>query len=121
VIKFTGIPTEDDFFIAHLERFTQLTFDHDVKIIAKSAGYPDLHGDYPACAIMQISEKDMASLTSLRLKGYDEVEVDRAYGPCLKAINSPLKRLFYKQAPGELIYVGYNAEKFEVFFDYYSH
>jgi hypothetical protein len=110
------------FFAAHLEQFTGVEFEEGINVIEKAAGYPDLHGDYPACAVMKLSEKNFARLASEKIiNGYEEIEPNKASGLCLESVHMELEHLYYKEAPGEIIYWGYNSKTLEVYFDYYSH
>ena len=118
---FRAFYPEDAFFADHLERFTGVEFEEGMDVVEKSAGYPDIHGDYPACAVIKLSEKNIARLTSAKVDGYKEIEPSRASGVCLKSVDLKLEHLYFKDSPGELIYWGYNSKSFEAYFDYYSY
>jgi hypothetical protein len=111
----------DAFFIAHLEQFTGVKFEQGINVMEKSAGYPDMHGDYPACAVMKLTDANIAKLKSVNVDNYEEINPNKVPVSCLESNSLQLERLFYKEAPGELIYWGYNLKTREVYFDYYSH
>src|SRR3982751_5115802 len=52
----------DEFYIYDFKKVTGLAFPLSGKILTKSASFPDLHGDYNSCALIQVSESDYETL-----------------------------------------------------------
>lgn len=52
----------DDFYKGEFVRVTGLKFPASGRILEKYASYPDMHGDYDSCALIQVSESDYESL-----------------------------------------------------------
>jgi len=63
----------DDFYQREFVRVTGLKFPASGKILKKNASYPDFHGDYESCALIQVSELDYEAL-KISLQGADAKE-----------------------------------------------
>src|SRR4051812_45207401 len=65
---------EDSFYIEHLERFTGVSFQNGANFKTKYAGFPDIHGDYPACAYLTAPTTSIDKLISSSHAGYAEID-----------------------------------------------
>ena len=52
----------DDFYEYEFTKVSGLPFPKSGNILEKYASYPDIHGDYEACAIIEVSEDDYKDL-----------------------------------------------------------
>lgn len=118
---FRAFYPEDAFYIEHFGEITGVDFNENIKVIEKSATYPDMTGDYHVCAIMMLSEKDINLLAMVKLYSYKKVDPSKASsGPCLNSDGVDLKYFYFKDVAGEIIYWGYNPNSRIVYFSYYS-
>jgi hypothetical protein len=56
---------KDDFYKKEYEKVTSQPFPNTGVIIEKYAEYPDIHGDYEACALVSVSEQEYERLGRL--------------------------------------------------------
>jgi hypothetical protein len=58
----TAIWPGDDFYKSEFKNIVNIDFPNSGKFIRKDASYPDIHGDYCLCALIEFSEKDYQNL-----------------------------------------------------------
>lgn len=61
-LVYTAFYPANDFYVEEFERGTHSSFPVSGEIIAKNATYPDIHGDYTACAVVRFSRADYDKL-----------------------------------------------------------
>lgn len=91
----------DDFYKCQFVDVTELPFPESGKIVKKYASYPDIHGDYMACAFIQVSEEDYKSLQEILLKKLGQSDKDFS-GVCVddeawEKLNSDFELLTAKE------------------------
>lgn len=118
---YTAFYPTDSFYIDHLETFTGVAFGEDAEVIKKYAGFPDPHGDYPACALVIASPEILKRLSELHPAGYTEINSSESSISCIEPRQGNFEKVYYKESIGEIIYWGFNAKTREVFFDYSSY
>ncbi len=62
---YSAIYPDDDFYENDFEYYTNLSFPNSGKIINKEVSFPDTHGKYVSCALVEFSEADYGSLLSI--------------------------------------------------------
>ncbi|MBS1546373.1 MAG: hypothetical protein JST38_12270 [Bacteroidetes bacterium] len=65
----------EEFYRAEWVENTGFILPDDIDFIAKSATYPDIHGDYSASAVMEVKAADLANI-EMRLQQSSIFEVD---------------------------------------------
>lgn len=63
-LVYSAIYPHESFYKEEFERVTRLPFPASGKFLFKEATYPDFHGDYTSCALLEVSEKDYEALKS---------------------------------------------------------
>ena len=53
----------DGFYKDEFMKVTKIPFPESGEILEKYASYPDIHGDYESCALIEVSEKEYLSLS----------------------------------------------------------
>lgn len=61
---YSDIYPPESFYKGEFEKVTGLPFPVSGRFLFKEATYPDFHGDYTSCALIDVSEKDYQDLKS---------------------------------------------------------
>jgi len=59
---YSAMVPSDSFYKKEFEKVTQLPFPASGRVLFKNATYPDLHGDYTSCALIEVSAADYEQL-----------------------------------------------------------
>jgi len=61
---YTAVYPPESFYKGEFEKVTGLAFPNSGSFLFKEASYPDIHGDYDSCAMIEVSAKDYEDLRS---------------------------------------------------------
>lgn len=80
----------DEFYKEEFTKITKLPFPESGEILEKFASYPDMHGDYESCALIEVSDQDYLLLSE---SIQESKEFDKSHVMCSE---SWVSKDFYK-------------------------
>jgi hypothetical protein len=63
-LMYTALYPTESFYKREFQKITGLPFPSSGSFLFKEASYPDIHGDYDSCALVQVSDRDYGNLRS---------------------------------------------------------
>lgn len=123
VIAYEIISPRDSFYVNHLKKVSASAFDEEMKIAYKYTSFIDGKGEYNACAIFEISQKDVKLLSNTKIElAPSEFNVKELSNPCkdeiAKNFNSPNLLVYKKFGEKEARTWGYIPNSNKVFMTY---
>ncbi len=111
----TAFFPSDDFYEEEFEQNTGYEFPKSGVIIAKDAGYPDLHGDYSAFAIIELDKDAFENLKS-KLQHNSDFQIDTSTQNI--GVTSGFRKMTkdLKEENIDLVYFNHKKEWFKIAF-----